>query len=174
MSSAKSSQPKRKSIVEHLTQYAAYHRDRRNIVTHIIGIPMIVFGLLILLSRPEFSAGAVMMTPANIVVILAVFFYVRLDIKIGLLMTLLLWIGLNAAAPLAALTTPQWLSWGVGLFVVGWIFQFIGHYFEGRKPAFVDDLSGLAVGPLFVVTEVLFMLGLRKSLQQEIEANFND
>ena len=32
-----------KSIAENLTQYAAYHRDRRNIATHFVGVPMIVF-----------------------------------------------------------------------------------------------------------------------------------
>jgi uncharacterized membrane protein YGL010W len=58
----------------------------------------------------------------------------------------------------------------VGGFFIGWVFQFIGHYFEGRKPAFVDDLVGLLIGPLFVVAEVLFLLGLRKDLESAIEA----
>ena len=48
--------------------------------------------------------------------------------------------------------------------------QFIGHFYEGRKPAFVDDLVGLVIGPLFVVAEAGFLLGLRRALQHEIEA----
>jgi uncharacterized membrane protein YGL010W len=32
-----------------LAQYAEYHRDRRNIATHFIGVPMIMFGSLVLL-----------------------------------------------------------------------------------------------------------------------------
>jgi len=59
---------------------------------------------------------------------------------------------------------------GVGLFVLGWTIQFVGHYFEGRKPAFVDDLSGLIIGPLFVAAELGFMLGLREPLRLAIEA----
>ena len=55
------------------------------------------------------------------------------------------------------------------MFVVGWVIQFIGHYYEGRKPAFVDDLIGLLVGPMFVVAEALFMLGWGKPLLAEIE-----
>ena len=47
----------------------------------------------------------------------------------------------------------------MGFFVVGWVIQFIGHYYEGRKPAFVDDLVGLLVGPMFVIAEALFALG---------------
>ena len=30
-------------IEQLLTQYAAYHRDRRNIATHLVGVPTIVF-----------------------------------------------------------------------------------------------------------------------------------
>ncbi|MDI9730509.1 DUF962 domain-containing protein, partial [Stutzerimonas stutzeri] len=48
--------------------------------------------------------------------------------------------------------------------------QFVGHYFEGRKPAFVDDLSGLIIGPLFVAAELGLMLGLREPLRLAIEA----
>jgi uncharacterized membrane protein YGL010W len=62
-----------------------------------------------------------------------------------------------------------WLGWGLGLFVLGWIIQFVGHYYEGRKPAFVDDIMGLAVGPLFVVAELGFLLGLRDEVRRAVE-----
>jgi len=81
------------------------------------------------------------------------------------LMGLSVWAG----HALAAQSTMVWLSSGVGLFVVGWVIQFVGHYYEGKKPAFVDDVSGLIVGPLFVVAEVAFLLGLRQGLKQQIE-----
>lgn len=158
-----------KTIVEHLAQYAAYHRNRKNVATHLIGIPMIVVGILTLLSRPVLPMEFLIITPASIAVFLSIIFYIRLDIPLGLLMTVLLWFALSAGRYFAAMPTELWLSWAIGLFVVGWVFQFIGHYFEGRKPAFVDDIMGLAVGPLFVVTEVVFMLGLRKGLKADIE-----
>jgi uncharacterized membrane protein YGL010W len=66
------------------------------------------------------------------------------------------------------LATPAWLGWSLGIFVVGWAIQFLGHYYEGRKPAFVDDLRGLLVGPMFVVGEGLFSLGWGKALLAEI------
>jgi uncharacterized membrane protein YGL010W len=47
--------------------------------------------------------------------------------------------------------------------------QFIGHHFEGKKPAFVDDIMGLAIGPLFVLAELSFELGFRNRLKKEIE-----
>ncbi len=62
-----------------------------------------------------------------------------------------------------------WLAWGVGLFVFGWLIQFVGHWYEGKKPAFVDDVIGLLVGPMFITAEALFMLGWNKPLSAEIE-----
>ena len=34
----------------------------------------------------------------------------------------------------------------VALFVIGWILQFIGHYFEGKPPEFFRDYRFLFVG----------------------------
>lgn len=34
----------------------------------------------------------------------------------------------------------------VALFVIGWILQFIGHYFEGKPPEFFKDYRFLFVG----------------------------
>jgi uncharacterized membrane protein YGL010W len=87
-------------------------------------------------------------------------------------MTIFLGLCLQVAAGFAAADTSVWLGWGVGLFVVGWAIQFVGHYFEGKKPAFVDDIMGLMIGPLFVAAELAFLLGLRKELKQQIEARF--
>lgn len=161
-----------KTITDHLAEYAAYHRDRRNIATHLVGIPMIVIALQILLSRPYWGFDSWFITPALVVAIAASLFYLRLDRALGLLMAVLLALTVVLGVQVAALSTAVWLSWGIGLFVVGWVFQFIGHYFEGRKPAFVDDIIGLAIGPLFVVAEVVFMVGGKKQLHQAIEARF--
>jgi uncharacterized membrane protein YGL010W len=49
----------------------------------------------------------------------------------------------------------------LAMFVVGWIFQFIGHKLEGRKPSFFEDIQYLWIGPLFVVTLALRKLGVR-------------
>ena len=44
---------------------------------------------------------------------------------------------------------------GAGLFVLGWILQFIGHRIEGNRPAFFGDPLYLLVGVLWVGKEVL-------------------
>ena len=159
-----------KTVTEHLAQYACYHRDKRNIVTHLVGIPLIVLAIVTLLARLQFfTIGSLSVSAALLVVIAAVVFYLRLDTGLGLLMGVLLALCLWVGQQIAAAPTAVWLSWGIGMFIVGWVWQFIGHYFEGRKPAFVDDLMGLAIGPLFVVAEVVFMLGLRRTLRHDVE-----
>jgi uncharacterized membrane protein YGL010W len=47
--------------------------------------------------------------------------------------------------PLILWHTGFWIL-AVGLFVVGWIFQFIGHAFEGKPPEFFQDWRFLFVG----------------------------
>lgn len=158
-----------KNLVDHLSQYAAYHRDVRNIASHFIGIPLIVIAVAVLLSRPGWAVGGIWLSPALLVSLASVVFYLRLDRGFGVLMAGLLGLCLWAGASLAQQSTLTWLGAGVGLFVTGWIIQFIGHYWEGRKPAFVDDVTGLIIGPLFVVAELGFLLGLRKTLQHSIE-----
>lgn len=157
-----------KTLVDHLAQYAAYHRDRRNIVTHFVGIPMIVLAVTVLLSRPGLLLGGLWLSPATLAALLSTLFYLRLDVRFGLVMGALLGLCLWFSAGLALGGTALWLSAGLGLFVVGWVIQFIGHFYEGRKPAFVDDLTGLIIGPLFVVAEAAFLLGLRQEVEHEV------
>ncbi|MBW8846165.1 MAG: DUF962 domain-containing protein [Burkholderiales bacterium] len=153
-----------------MAQYAAYHRDRRNIATHFIGIPLIVFAVSTLLARAEFSVGDTPMNAAIVAWALSALWYLtRGNLALGVATTLV-----NGVLTALAMTAAQgsmtsWLVIGVGSFVVGWVFQFIGHYYEGRKPAFVDDLVGLLVGPMFVVGEAMFMLGWGTKLLAEIE-----
>ncbi|HEX5843150.1 MAG TPA: Mpo1-like protein [Pseudomonas sp.] len=157
-----------KTLVDHLAQYAAYHRDRRNIASHFIGIPMIVLAVAVLLGRPSVELAGLWLSPASLVTLATALFYLRLDLRFGLLMSALLGLCLWAAASLAAQATALWLSAGLGLFVLGWVIQFVGHYYEGRKPAFVDDIMGLVIGPLFVAAEAAFLLGLRQEVEQAV------
>jgi len=158
-----------KTLVQHLAQYASYHRNTRNVITHIVGIPIIVVSVAALLARLTLEVNGVTLSAAMVMAAASILFYLRLDIGLGLIMAVLMSGSVMVGTDIAALPITQWLAISVGSFVAGWIIQFIGHYFEGRKPAFVDDLSGLAIGPLFVTVEVLFMLGLRRDLKSEMQ-----
>jgi uncharacterized membrane protein YGL010W len=147
-----------------LVDYARYHRDRRNVVSHFIGIPLIVLALGVLLGRLQL-AGANL---AWLVWGVSTLWYLTRGKPALGAVTSVINAGLIALAqPLAM--TDGWLAWGLGAFAAGWLIQLIGHFFEGRRPAFVDDLVGLLVGPMFVVAEWLMAFGLEHETRIEIE-----
>jgi uncharacterized membrane protein YGL010W len=157
------------SLVDHLSTYATYHRDRRNIATHFFGVPMIVVGIEALHARLAIDVHGTSLSPALVASLGATGFYVALDRRFGLAMAALLGGAFALGGTIAAQPLAVWLSLALGLFGVGWVIQLVGHVFEGRKPAFVDDLVGLLIGPLFVTAEAGFVLGLRTEVRDEIE-----
>ena len=154
---------------ELIIQYAAYHRDRRNITTHFVGIPMIVFAVGLLLSHPRFGVAGLALSPAWVACAGCVVWYLtRGLLSLGLVTSLAMGVLVGAAQQVGA-GVSNWLVVGLAVFVAGWALQFVGHYYEGRKPAFVDDLRQLLVGPMFVVAEALFALGWNPELRAEVE-----
>ena len=154
-----------KSFVEQLTTYAEYHRDKRNIATHFVGIPMIVVGTQALLAR----AGIGPFNLATAATAAASAYYRKLDKNYGRVMTAALGATCAAGTAIAAMPLPVWAAASSTLFVGGWAIQFLGHKFEGKKPAFLDDIMGLLIGPLFIAAETAFALGLSTELKAEIE-----
>lgn len=157
-----------KTLCDHLTQYAAYHQDRRNLATHFVGIPLIVLAVATLLARPVWSVGPVPVSMALLLAIFTCLFYFRLDLRFGVVLTGIMSLAVTFGQALASQSTAVWLSSGLALFLVGWATQLLGHYYEGKKPAFVDDVIGLLVGPLFLVAEVAFYLKWRTEVEVEI------
>ena len=157
-----------KTLIDHLSQYAAYHQDRRNVATHVVGIPLIVVAIAILLSRPAVDAGGWPLSLALLLGLGTVVFHLRLDLRFGGVMAVLIGAALWVGQVVAAQSTGLWLTTGLAAFVIGWAIQFVGHWYEGKKPAFVDDIVGLFVGPLFLVAELAFVLGMRREVQAAI------
>ena len=62
-----------------LSQYAAYHRDRRNIVSHLVGVPLIVFAVGVLLARPALTMGGLAITPAWVAFGFAALWYLTIS-----------------------------------------------------------------------------------------------
>lgn len=151
-----------------LGQYAAYHLDRKNVFSHFIGIPLIVFSILCFAAKAQFTVAGYPIDLAMLLIVASVIYYLSLDLIFGVVMAVLFALIYQPATQVAALATSSWVLVSAGFFIVGWIIQFIGHYYEKKKPAFVDDLVGLAIGPLFVVAEFIFLVGLRKKLEEKV------
>ena len=52
----------------------------------------------------------------------------------------------SLAMLVASLAIPGLWKWALSVFVVGWVFQFVGHAFEGKPPEFLHDWRFLFVG----------------------------
>ncbi len=167
-----------RSAPELMVQYAHYHRDRRNIVTHLVGIPLIVLSIGMLLSLVSWDIAGYAVSLAAMLWVLSTLWYltrgnlllgVATSVVNGALIALAHTPEAATGWGLSALYDAAWFP-GLAVFVIGWIIQFVGHIFEGRKPAFVDDVVGLLVGPMFVVGEALMMAGMLRSMHSLIEA----
>jgi uncharacterized membrane protein YGL010W len=138
--------------------YADDHRDTTNQALHWACVPVILWCVIALLwtipispslGRPGFWAMVAMFGAF-------VFYYWRLSRVIGLGMAIVFVVlGLVTEALYRALG-PATLAWlAVGLFVLAWIGQFVGHHIEGRRPSFLTDLAYLLIGPAWLLSKLL-------------------
>lgn len=131
-----------------LTEYGHSHTNRVNIMIHAIAVPAIYFvtlGLLWALPTPELLQHYAI-NWAHVTVIPILFYYFKLSGPIGAAMTLLSIISLVGIKLIEASPIPVW-QFCLGLFIVMWILQFVGHKIEGKSPSFLKDVQFLLIGP---------------------------
>lgn len=162
-------------FVEQMAMYSAYHRDTRNRATHFIGIPSIVFAIFIPLhwvTLTELWSGEAVITLATLLWLVTGGFYLWLDRTIGGLMMLISFVLMQVAAWVADQgSLIGWSTFAI-FFVGGWVFQLVGHVFEGRRPALADNLLQALIGPCFLVAETIFAAGMKKELHDAVEARW--
>lgn len=159
-----------KTLEEQLSVYLRYHRNPRNRLTHVFGVPLIVFSLFVLLGLVRIQIGETSLTAASVLAIGVLAYYFRLDVVLAVAMTLAAAVLLLAANRVCALGTPTAVSvFGVA-FVGGWILQLVGHAFEGRRPALADNLFQVFVAPIFLMAEMFFALGYKREVAERVEA----
>jgi len=155
-------------FLEQLAMYSAYHRDRRNQMTRHVGVPLIVFSLLLALSQvPLGEVGGVPVAANAVVLGLLLLLYIVTVPLTGFLTAVFYIVLLILAQKLAAHPAVGWFAGAA--FIGGWIIQFIGHVFEGRRPALVDNALQIFMAPPFLIAEVLFALGLEKTLAVDLD-----
>lgn len=125
-----------------LAQYSESHRNHTNELIHFICVPVIVFTLLGIIWWIHPLAAVT-------VVLASLWYYLKLSkpFAIGMLAMATLMLGVLSMLPPASV-----LPLSIGIFVLAWIGQFIGHHIEGKKPSFLDDVRFLLIGPLFVLS----------------------
>jgi uncharacterized membrane protein YGL010W len=130
-------------------RYSEFHRNGTNKAIHWVCVPLILWSVLGLLwvASPVVTVVAVAASMA---------FYLLLSLPLALGMAAVIAFMIYAAS----LLDSRLLVVSAAVFIGAWIGQFVGHRFEGRKPAFLDDVRSLLIGPAWVLAFLYRRLGI--------------
>ena len=129
--------------------YELSHQHPTNRLTHKVAIPLIVFHTIAMLDWvPLISGPGFTLTLAHLAILGGVAWYLRMNVKLGLLMAVFL----GLCLPLGWVTPRPVV---VAIAISGWLVQLAGHVVREKKsPAFLRNLLQALVGPLFFVAIV--------------------
>ena len=151
-----------KSLEQWLEEYGESHQNPTNKKIHILAVPAImlsIVGLLWCIPSP-LESTAIYAKPAGAILALISLYYIFLSLKVFVGMLLFVIGSLTLCYKLESIGIPI-LEVSIGIFVVAWIFQFIGHKIEGKKPSFFQDIQFLLIGPAWVM-EYFFSVNTKK------------
>jgi len=145
------------------SEYGESHQNATNKAIHWVAVPLIyltVVGLFWSIPQPGWMAQISWLNWAVVALVPTILFYLVMSLPLALgmigLSALCLW---ACSALQAAGQSVLW--WSVGLFIVMWVFQFIGHHVEGKKPSFFKDVQFLLIGPAWVIGFLYRKLGIK-------------
>jgi uncharacterized membrane protein YGL010W len=161
---------KMKPFIEQAQRYACYHQNSTTLYSHMAGVPIIIFSLMILLGFVKIVIPGVYQTSLACLATLAVLiYYFRLHWQLALALTpiliILLWLA-HWFTRFGPTQTGLWVF--IITFILGWGLQLYGHFVEGKKPAFIDNFSQALIAPLFLTAELFFMAGYMQPLKNQI------
>ncbi|GLC44102.1 hypothetical protein PLESTB_000929100 [Pleodorina starrii] len=181
-------------LPEQLAFYGSYHNHPLNQLIHFVCVPAILWSLFVWLAAagpllptpPSLSpatftpwlspAWAAALQPTNPAFLLAAAygsFYLLLDFFAGASWGLCVGLPLAwSATGFASSGVARPWAWALGVHVLAWYLQIHpGHaVLERRKPALMDSLvQAFALAPLFVWFELLFLLGYRPALREQLK-----
>ena len=130
--------------------YAAFHQTKGNKAFHRLGIPLIMLSLIGMLTQvPLGDFGTIRFDAAMVLIALSSAYYFVIEWRLAIAM-----IAVSLAFYFVGAAIPFWIN--VALFVLGWIFQFIGHkVYEHKNPAFFRNFVHLLIGPLWILNDII-------------------
>jgi uncharacterized membrane protein YGL010W len=143
-------------LAARFADYRDYHTHPKNVLTHYIGVPLIVISLLGLLSMVTFGGESFRESLVRpdlgwLLLGVGIAFYFYLDWKIALPFTLVVigcyLIGRSLSENVAIL---------IGMQIVGWVVQYVGHlHYEKKSPAFYKNVTHMLIGPLWIFSKMI-------------------
>ena len=154
-----------RSMRDWLDSYSQDHQHPTNRLLHWICVPLIAWSVIALLWT--IPAPEAFLRPgawAVFAIVLAFTWYWKHSHRLGgallVALAVLALISYFAFQQLGA-SEMRWLA--LGVFIVAWIGQFIGHVLEGRRPSFFTDLAYLLIGPAWLMDKLLHRMGFKET-----------
>jgi uncharacterized membrane protein YGL010W len=154
-----------------LAYYANAHRDQVNSIMHMIGNPILFVAVVLPFCLLPVSVFGVHTSAAPLLVIPALILWTAWDVAIGLAIVVTSIPLLFAAGAIAGHVSVLWV-WiiAVGLFVLGWALQIVGHQlFEGKRPTLLDNPVQMLISPMYIFAKLFIALGLRPDLAAALQ-----
>lgn len=152
-----------KKINSLLNQYGESHKNGTNKLIHWICVPAIFFSIVGLVSIIPFPweiniYEGINLSWALIALVLVLFYYVSLSVSLSLGMLLF---SIGCIFLCSKINVSMYALWiYIGIFAFSWVFQFIGHNIEGKKPSFLQDIQFLLIGPAWLMHFILKKLNI--------------
>lgn len=147
-----------------LAEYGSSHQNAVNKLIHWVCVPAIVWSVVAFLwsiPTPELFSAVPLLNWATITLAVSLGYYLYMSppLAVGFLAF--------AASCMGSVwfyeqvtTFPLWGA-AATVFVVAWVFQFIGHKIEGQKPSFLADVQFLMIGPAWLMHFLYRKAGIR-------------
>ena len=170
-----------RKIDQLFAEYAESHQNQTNKLIHWICVPLIFFTIVGFISLipisltktlnnighySDFAIGHIHIGNSFInfigiiTLIIVTIFYFNLSKIISIIMFFIMLVMFYLSSKINQSFGNSWIIY-LSIFVITWIFQFIGHKIEGRKPSFLKDLQFLLIGPIWLLHFVLKKLGIK-------------
>ena len=156
-----------KTIQDWFDEYGQSHQNKTNKIIHWICIPLIFWSIIALLSlipQQFIKIGSEynFLHFGTIVIILGLFFYLRLSFKIFLGMFVFsLYVLLDVYFWDTVFGRDVLMYLAISIFIFSWILQFYGHKIEGKKPSFAKDIQFLLIGPAWLLGYIYKKIGIK-------------
>ncbi len=139
-----------KELSQWLSEYGESHQNPINQKIHKVAVPGIFLSVVGLIwSIPVIELYGLRLNWVWVASVPVLVFYFRLSLSVFIMMLGFTLASISLIWSLELMQAPVLLV-SLSLFAVLWLFQFIGHKIEGKKPSFFEDLQFLLIGPIWV------------------------
>ncbi len=142
------------------SEYGKSHKNKINKAIHWVCVPLIfwsILGFISLIPTPHiFIQFMGYISVASLVSVLLVsIYYLLLNWEMAIIMFFVMMVFEKFVYETNIFfERKSWLIF-VSVFVITWIFQFVGHKIEGKKPSFLKDIQFLLIGPIWLIKKIL-------------------